>query len=175
MGKPKKKLMIPGDYSNGTTSPHNFVKPGKTKEKARMVHTAMAVACTKCKATGTIDMPSDIDVEKLADKVLGGRVIRGFCGNCRQNVEFRPFTPDELKRDGLALLGRYLEIHDKSVVQEQGEDGKKVTSPADAIGKVLEASDEYMKQVKEKVKGKEPLIISDAPPEKEGGGSIIVP
>ena len=136
MGAARKKLILP-DYARDTTSPHDFVKASKPKERGRMVPLAIAVACCNCHVTGTIMMPLDIDVEKVADKMLGGRIVSGFCENCRQKVEFRPFSPAELERDGLPLIGRYLEIHDANVVQKNAKDAKKFASPADSISKAL--------------------------------------
>ena len=162
MARKRKRIIPPADYVGRHAGPRDFAGTDPHAEPTPGTHpTAIAIACTNCNATGTVDMPLDVDVEKLAGKMLHGKIVKGYCLNCKlDNVEFRPFTPKELKKDGLRLVGRI--IANSKHLKVDGEDGK-LTVPSEAVKNAIQASNEYVEDVKRKLA------------EKEGDGSIILP
>lgn len=109
--------------------PNDFISPqeaqmrdyvGQTptlvnKKGEAFVHTPIIGACTVCKLTGSVDLPTDMSF-KTEDKLLDGRIAKVLCPKCRKVTEFRPLSPEELNEDQFFIMRRYYDIYKKEVV-----------------------------------------------------------
>jgi hypothetical protein len=120
-----------------------------------MVALPAIVACTHCKVTGSILMPVEMDY-KTGDKIMDGRVVKGFCEGCRQNTEFRALSPEELTENQFTILRRNYEIF-----KAQQIDG--ATLPPE-VAAFVKAYDEKLQHVMKR-KGLKPAAPKlDEPP-----------
>ena len=133
------------------------------------VPTSVAVACTVCCITATIDIPRKFD-HKIGDHLLGGRIVKAFCPKCRCIREIRPFTPKELREDGLNLVKRNIQNYDE-LVREQNNSFVK---PEDAIRVANELSEEYLAQLARET-SLEPMLRNTGPGDQEDKPRIIIP
>jgi hypothetical protein len=70
--------------------------------------TLLYVACTKCRSVGNVDFPRGFDY-KTGDRIMDGRVFKGFCLLCRSMTEMRPLNDMELFKNRYQILRRHYE------------------------------------------------------------------
>lgn len=146
--------------------PTGFVDYNPEQVAKGFIPTSIAVACTKCRIACTVDMPKDAD-HRILDKMLNGRIVKAFCLTCRQVTEVRPFTAKELKEEGLHLVRRYCDNYQELVVNPSLFD-----APGKMIQDVLQATEDYMKDLRTKTGDKPPMVQNTPPDDKP---KIIIP
>lgn len=127
----------------GDADPVDFTKLASQAglDRKRLYHNLPAYgACTRCKETGSVDVPLDFDPAET-DKMIAGRIVKVYCERCRDTVEFRPLTPAELSENQFYLMRRNYEIYKK-----QKLDGRELPPL------IQEFVDEYEKRLQSALK-----------------------
>jgi len=117
--------------------------PSKIGQAQAMVALPAIAACTQCKISGSLLVPMNMDF-KLGDRIMDGKIVKGFCEGCRQNTEFRALTPEELTDNQFYILRRNYEIYKREQI-----DGRELPPEVAAF---VKAYDDRLKAVM-KLKG----------------------
>lgn len=109
---------MPIDFGRPVEGPRDFSRAIAESglDRRRLYHNLPVYgACTRCKTTGSVDIPIDFNPSET-DKMMAGKIVKVYCERCRNTEEFRPLTPKELSDNQFYLLRRNYEIYKKQQI-----------------------------------------------------------